>query len=103
MKITPIVINGRHGGLLLADMEYRKTIKLPIEHESQISIGEDYDKSVRIGDYEEYIECFRSVDKKCVMYSTNGKWSDIRYALLSNTHPTHPIDITRISPPIYSN
>jgi hypothetical protein len=101
MKITPIIINGRHGGTILPLMEYIPTIRLPITDKSQISIGEKYDKSVRVGDYEEYQECFRSVDKQCVMYSTNGYWSDIKYALLSNTRPTYPVDFTRITPPIY--
>lgn len=56
MKITPIIINGRHGGTILADMEYSPTIKFPIDNIDQISIGEKYDKSVRVGDYEEYKE-----------------------------------------------
>lgn len=101
MKITPIIINGRHGGTILGDMEYSPTIKLPIDNKSQISLGENYDKSVRVGDLVEYTECFRSVDKKSVMYSTNGRWSDIKYALLSNTRPTYPVDFTRISTPKY--
>lgn len=96
MKITPIIINGRHGGIILPDMEYSPTIKLPIKDKAQISIGEEYDGSVRVGDVEEYVECFRSVDNGCVMYSTSGRWSDIEYALLSNIRPTYPVDITRI-------
>ena len=101
MKITPIIINGRHGGQILQQMEYSPKIKLPITDKLQISIGEKYDKSVRIGDFEEYEECFRSVDKSCVMYSTNGEWSDVKYALLSNLRETYPVDFTRISKPIY--
>ena len=101
MKITPIIINGRHGGLVLAEMDYSPTIKLHIENEEQVSIGEKCDKSVRVGDYVEYKECFRSVDKKCVMYSTNGYWSEIKYAVLGNLRPTYPVDFTRITPPIY--
>lgn len=101
MKIIPIIINGRHGGTILTEMEYSPTIKLAINDKSQISLGEYYDKSIMVGDLVEYKECFRSVDKKSVMYSTNGQWNDIKYALLDNTRPTYPVDFTRISTPKY--
>ena len=92
MKIIPIIINGRHGGQLLQETEYSPKIRIPIKNENQISIGEKYDKSVRIGDFEEYKECFRSVDGDCVMYSTNGRWDDVKYALLYNLDKTYPIE-----------
>jgi hypothetical protein len=98
MLITPIIINGRHGGIFLPNMEYYPTIKLPINNKCQISLGENYDNSVRIGDIIEYKECFRSVDKRCVMYSTNGRWDDIKYALLSNIEHTYPINIFNFDP-----
>lgn len=93
MEIIAIIIDGRHGGLMYPCFDYSPTIKLPIAHENQISIGEDYDKSVRIGDEITYTECFRSVDKKCVLYSTNGHWDDIKYAVLSKLEQTYPIRI----------
>ena len=96
MKIQPIIINGRHGGMILPCMEYQPVIKVPIQHENQISIGEADDKSVRIGDEITYKECFRSVDKRCVMYSTNGEWDDIKYALLSNLRSTYPLNLMEI-------
>ena len=90
MNITAIIIDGRHGGLLFIK-SYSPVIRLPIETESQISMGEKYDNSVRIGDEIEYKECFRSVDKKCVLYSTNGCWDSIEYALLERFRQTYPI------------
>lgn len=89
LKITAIIINGRHGGQLHM-IEYSPTIKLPIIKEAQISMGEAYDKSVRIGDTEEYKECFRSVDKRCVLYSSNGLWEDIKYSAMQFKQ-TYPI------------
>lgn len=80
--IKAIIIDGRHGGKVLS-MRYLPQISLSIEDESQISMGEDYDGSVKIGDQVEYYECFRSVDKLCVLYSTNGSHEDIR-----NIHDT---------------
>lgn len=91
MKITAIIINGRHGGFIYPNFEYAPTIKLPIVNENQISIGEKYDNSVRMDDNIGYKECFRSVDKQCVMYSTNGRWEDIKDAMLSKLDPTYPI------------
>ena len=91
MKITAIIINGRHGGFLYPNFEYSPTIKLPITKESQISMGEKYDNSVRLKDEIEYQECFRSVDKNCVMYSTDGRWQDIKYAVLEKLDQTYPI------------
>lgn len=91
MKITAIIINGRHGGFIYPNFEYYPTIKLPITQESQISMGESYDNSVRLKDEIEYKECFRSVDKKCVMYSERGLWEEIKYAVLSKLDQTYPI------------
>lgn len=91
MKITAIIIDGRHGGFLYPNFEYNPTIKVPITMETQISMGEKYDNSVRLNDYVEYQECFRSVDKKCVLYSTNGRWEDIKYAVLGKLDQTYPI------------
>lgn len=97
MRITAIIIDGRHGGFIYPNFEYSPTIKLPINNENQISMGEEYDNSVRIGDEITYKECFRSVDKNCVMYSTNGRWEDIKYAVLSKLDQTYPIRLSRIS------
>ena len=94
MKVTVIIIDGRHGGFIYPNFEYYPEIKLAISQPAQISIGEDYDKSVRLGDEITYKECFRSVDKECVMYSTNGKWQDIKYAVLSKLDQTYPIRLT---------
>lgn len=91
MQITAIIIDGRHGGFMYPSFAYAPSIKLPIVNENQISLGEDYDKSVRIGDDVVYYECFRSVDKKCVLYSTTGHWEDIKYAVLSKLEQTYPI------------
>ena len=101
MEITPIIINGRHGGQILPTMEYSPIIRLPIKEDIMLSIGEECDNSVRIGDVVEYKECFRSVDKRCVMYSTNGRFEDIRYALLSNLKRTYPVDLGNLSEPFY--
>jgi hypothetical protein len=92
-KITAIIINGRHGGFMYPNFEYSPTIKLPITLESQISMGESYDNSVRINDNITYHECFRSVDKKCVLYSENGRWEEIKYAVLSKLKQTYPINL----------
>ncbi len=54
-------------------------------------MGEKYDNSVRLKDEIEYKECFRSVDKNCVMYSTNGRWEDIKYAAAQKLDQTYPI------------
>ncbi len=88
-RITAIILNGRHGGFMYFDMEYMPTIKLPITEENQISIGEKYDNSVHIGDYIEYKECFRSVDKGCVIYSEYGRWEEIKNVLheFDQTYP----------------
>lgn len=91
MEITAIILDGRHGGFIYPSFEYAPTIKCPISNESQISLGEEYDKSVRMNDLVEYKECFRSVDRKCVMYSTNGRWEDIKAGLLYRLNPTYPI------------
>ena len=95
MKVTAIIMNGRHGGTQINNFNYNPTIKLPISKDSQISIGETYDNSVRMGDIEEYKECFRSVDKMCVLYSTTGKWSDIKYGLKNALYlkETYPIKL----------
>jgi len=92
MKITAIIIDGRHGGRLFMT-EYNPTIKIPIENKMQISMGEEDDNSVRIGDEIVYYECFRSVDKKCVMYSTSGHWDDIKYAVFEKLKETYPYKI----------
>lgn len=84
MKITAIIINGRHGGTFYNDFEYSPTIKLPITHENQISMGEKYDNSVRLNDNITYEECFRSVDKQCVMYSERGRWQEIKDGVFFN-------------------
>ncbi len=89
MKIDAIIIDGRHGGLLMS-IEYKPTIKLPITNKDQISLGESYDNNVRIGDEIEYKECFRSVDKTTVLYSRDGKGYDVRY-ILSKFSPTYPV------------
>jgi hypothetical protein len=91
MKIQAIVINGRHGGTTLM-MEYSPTLKLPIDREDMISIGEQHDNSVRMGDEIEYKECFRSVDKRCVLYSTSGNSDDINYIVykIMQTYPLRP-------------
>lgn len=89
MKITAVIINGRHGGRMFYT-EYSPIIKMPIEDETQISMGEEYDKSVRIGDEIIYNECFRSVDKQCVLYSENGRWEDIKY-IFGYMKQTYPI------------
>lgn len=89
MDITAIIINGRHGGRVL-NMEYMPTVKIPVDNENQISIGEEHDHSVRMGSDIEYKECFRSVDKKCVLYSTSGRWDDIKQnagRLVGETYP----------------
>ncbi len=91
MRVTAIIIDGRHGGWIRPDWEYMPEIKMPISQESQISIGEEYDNSVRMGDEITYKECFRSVDRQCVMYSTNGRWEDIKYAVMSKLNPTYPV------------
>ncbi len=91
MKITAIIINGRHGGFIYPGFEYSPTIRLPIDNENQISMGEEYDKSVRINDLIEYEECFRSVDKRCVLYSEKGRWEEIKYNVLEKFTPTYPI------------
>ena len=96
MKITAIILNGRHGGFLYHDMDYAPTIKLPIKEESQISIGEQYDKSVRIGDFIEYKECFRSVDKGAVIYSEDGRWAEIKH-VLHEFDQTYPIRLSKIA------
>lgn len=90
--ITAVIINGRHGGRYF-QTEYLPKISIPIEKESQISMGENLDESIRIGDSVEYIECFMSADKKCVLYSTTGRWEDIKYTLLNEIIQTYPIDI----------
>lgn len=91
MKINAVIINGRHGGQVLS-IEYSPRIKLPITNEEQISIGEDYDKSVRIGDKVEYKECFRGIGKRWVLYSTNGEDEDINY-ILGYFKQTYPIKL----------
>ena len=92
MKITAIILNGRHGGFMYFEREYTPTIKLPIVSENQISIGEKYDNSVRMGDFIEYEECFRSVDKGCVIYSTHGRWEEIK-DVLHEFDQTYPINL----------
>jgi hypothetical protein len=96
MKVNAIIIDGRHGGFIYPNFEYCPTIKLPITQESQISIGEKYDNSIRLKDEIEYKECFRSVDKNCVMYSTNGRWEDIKYAVLAKLDQTYPIRLSKL-------
>lgn len=93
MKIVAIILDGRHGGFVYPDFEYSPTINIPIVNKNQISIGEEYDKSVRIGDEIQYKECFRSVDKKCVMYSIHGVWQDVNARLLYQLKPTYPISL----------
>jgi len=89
--IMAIIVNGRHGGDMFV-CEYSPVIKCPIRTESQISIGEKEDRSVRVGDCVEYKECFRAVDKKCVLYSTSGRWEDIKYSNLK-FRETYPITL----------
>ncbi len=91
MKITAIIINGRHGGFVYPNFEYSPTIHLPIVNETQISMGEKWDNSVRLNDEITYQECFRSVDKECVMYSQKGKWQEIKDNMLSKLDQTYPI------------
>ncbi len=91
MKITAIIIDGRHGGFVYPSFDYSPTIKVPITQETQISMGEKWDNSVKLQDEIEYKECFRSVDKNCVLYSTHGRWEDIKYAVLSKLDQTYPI------------
>lgn len=90
MNITAIIITGKHGGERLC-IPYSPTIKMPVLHERQISIGEKHDHSVKIGDYIEYQECFRSVDGKCVLYAQSGKWHEITYAINRGFRPTSPV------------
>lgn len=97
MKINAIIINGRHGGQFFP-IEYSPVISLAITNPSQISMGEEYDKSVRLNDRVDYYECFRSVDGKSVMYSTDGRWDDVKYALLTNLKKTYPIDFISSNP-----
>jgi len=96
MKVTAIIINGRHGGFFYPNFEYAPTIKLPITQESQISMGEKYDKSIRIGDNIEYKECFRSVDRECVMYSEDGRWHEIKYAVAQKLDQTYPVRLSKM-------
>ncbi len=100
MKIVAVIMNGRHGGFIYPNFDYCPKIKMPITSEEQISLGESHDRSVRIGDEIEYRECFRSVDKGCVLYSTNGVWEDIKDNVLSKFDQTYPINLFRKTYPL---
>lgn len=88
MKIQAVIIDGRHGGTQLV-LDYAPTIVLPISHQSQISMGEQSD-GWKVGDTVTYHECFRSVDKRMVLYSTTGQGGDIRN-IANKIQPNYPI------------
>lgn len=89
MRICAVIIDGRHSGVTLT-ISYKPVIRMAITKEDHISMGEEYDKSVRIGDYVEYHECYRSVDKEIVLYSTRGKATDL-LNIIYRLKPTYPI------------
>jgi len=89
MKITAIIMNGRHGGETFC-IEYQPTIKMQIEEQSQISLGEQ--DNLFIGDFVEYKECFRAVDGKTVLYSEKGSSAEIR-SLQRMFKKTYPVNI----------
>ncbi len=92
MKVTAVVIDGFHAGHTVR-MEYSPTLKLL----KPLVIRVDYccDPDTKFNepiDYLEYKECFRSVDRRMVLYSEKGESMDMlgKFPMTYSERPWNP-------------